>query len=141
MPSVLGNTTLSSEVALPSDIETEVLNRVNFLHSKQTAVLDDPATLVLDPQVGVYYFNIGSDGALPTLDRTNLPVDSTDIRVYHFTLHFQVDSSATTLSSSGITWVSGAGLPTTEFAGHWIEASIWMEMWSNTVVGAVWRVS
>lgn len=94
----------------------------------------------MDSSVGWYRGCIGSDGVLPTLDWSNfsIPTDS----VYQCTLALKVNSSATTLTGpSDISWVSGAGLPTSSFAGHWIFISLIREGWENSFTqAAVWRV-
>ena len=94
----------------------------------------------MDSSVGWYRGCVGSDGVLPTLDWSNfsMPVDS----VYQCTLALMVNSSATTLTGpSNISWVAGAGLPTSSFAGHWIFISLIREGWGNSFTqAAVWRV-
>lgn len=94
----------------------------------------------MDSSVGWYRGCIGSDGVLPTLDWSNfsMPTDS----VYQCTLALRVNSSATTLTGpSDISWVSGAGLPTSSFAGHWIFISLIREGWEDCFTqAAVWRV-
>ena len=94
----------------------------------------------MDSSVGWYRGCIGSDGVLPTLDWSNfsMPTDS----VYQCTLALRVNSSATTLTGpSDISWVAGAGLPTSSFAGHWIFISLIREGWENSFTqAAVWRV-
>ena len=94
----------------------------------------------MDSSVGWYRGCVGSDGVLPTLDWSNfsMPTDS----VYQCTLALRVNSSATTLTGpSNISWVAGAGLPTSSFAGHWIFISLLREGWETCFTqAAVWRV-
>lgn len=94
----------------------------------------------MDSSVGWYRGCIGSDGVLPTLDWSNFSMQTDS--VYQCTLALMVNSSATTLTGpSDISWVAGAGLPTSSFAGHWIFISLIREGWGNSFTqAAVWRV-
>lgn len=129
--------TSSDEVKTIATTDEANLIKVLNLYVDETT----PTTAFeMDSSVGWYRGCIGSDGVLPTLDWSNfsMPADS----VYQCTLALMVNSSASTLTGpSNISWVAGAGLPTSSFAGHWIFISLIREGWGNSFTqAAVWRV-
>jgi hypothetical protein len=125
---------VSREIA--TEDEANLIKLLNLYVDETTPT----TSFEMDSSVGWYRGCIGSDGVLPTLDwsKFSMPSDS----VYQCTLVLKVNSSATTLTGpADISWVAGAGLPTSSFAGHWIFISLIREGWGNSFTqAAVWRV-
>ena len=103
-----------------------------------------PATTVpVTEDYNFYKFWIGSNGVFPTFTFSFLDFSSTPA-LFPFTVYAHVDSSATTLTGpSGWLWVSGAGLPTSNFAGKgiWMSGVISTNEQNAVPLMSCWRVA
>ena len=99
-------------------------------------------SFVMKPEYGKYRGAVGSNGILPTFDWTNYNLSPINTNtVYHFHVSLYVNAGASTLTDpNGVNWVTGAGLPNSGFAGHWIFMSFMKENFTSTIHGSVWRV-
>ena len=103
-----------------------------------------PATTVpVTEDYNFYKFWIGSNGVFPTFT-FSFPDFSSTPALFPFTVYAHVDSSATTLTGpSGWLWVSGAGLPTSNFAGKgiWMSGVISTNEQNAVPLMSCWRVA
>ena len=99
-------------------------------------------SFLMKPEYGEYRGAVGSNGILPTFDWTHYNLSSINANtVYHFHVSLYVNAGASTLTDpNSVNWVTGAGLPNSGFAGHWIFMSFMKENFTNTIHGSVWRV-
>ena len=107
------------------DIATEydIRKRTRVLYESVIGDSSTPATAVtISEDYNIYHFWIGANGTFPTFTFSFPNFESIPAR-FPFTLIAHVNSGASTLTGpSGWAWTSGAGLPTSGFAGKvlWI---------------------
>lgn len=111
----------STSRTIATDYDIRKMTRV--LYESVTGDSSTPATsITISEDYNIYQFWVGSNGTFPTFTFSFPNFISTQAR-FQFTLLVHVDSGATTLTGpSGWVWVSGAGLPSSGFAGK----AIWI---------------
>ena len=103
--------------------EYDIRKRTRVLYESVIGDSSTPASAVtISEDYNIYHFWIGTNGTFPTFTFSFPNFESISAR-FPFTLIAHVASGATTLTGpSGWAWTSGAGLPTSGFAGKvlWI---------------------
>lgn len=103
--------------------EYDIRKRTRVLYESVIGNSSTPASAItISEDYNIYHFWIGANGTFPTFTFSFPNFESIPAR-FPFTLIAHVNSGATTLTGpSGWAWTSGAGLPTSGFAGKvlWI---------------------